>query len=66
MSMRCRKHRHINYKINNRTRTVNGVPVFFVAGTWYCDYNTYTNILGRHINIEVFCDWCDRFDLCPT
>jgi len=56
---------------NNQTRTkyINGVKAYFIAGVWYCDYNIYQHVRyqqGIKANVEVFCSWCQKWDLCPT
>ena len=58
-------------KFNNQkqVRYVNGVKTYFVAGSWYCDYNHYQQTRqqqGIKTNIDVFCSWCDTHDLQPT
>ena len=48
---------------------INGVKIYYVAGSWYCDYNHYQQARmqqGIKPNIDVFMSWCDRWDLCPT
>ena len=48
---------------------INGVKIYYVAGSWYCDYNHYQQARmqqGVKPNIDVFMSWCDRWDLCPT
>lgn len=50
-------------------KTINGVKSYYIAGVWYCDYNHYQEVKrqqGIKTNIDVFCSWCDRFDLMPT
>lgn len=53
----------IDYLRPKECKLVNGIPK---VGFWYCDYNTFTAVMGKHIGIENFCSWCDRFDLIPT
>ena len=48
---------------------INGVKIYYVAGSWYCDYNHYQQIKrqqGINANIDVFISFCNRFDLQPT
>ena len=52
-----------------KTRHINGVRAYLVAGVWYCDYNHYQQIKrqqGINANIDVFISFCNRFDLQPT
>jgi len=48
---------------------INGVKIYFVAGSWYCDYNNYKQTRmqqGVKPNEEVFISWCEKYDLLPT
>jgi len=48
---------------------INGVKIYYVAGSWYCDYNNYKQTRlqqGVKANEEVFISWCERYDLLPT
>lgn len=52
-----------------KTRHINGVRAYLVAGSWYADYNQYQQTKrqqGINANIEAFCLFCDRFNLQPT
>jgi len=49
-------------------KTINGVKAYYMAGVWYCDYKHYQAARmkqGIKTSIEVFCFWCDKYDLCP-
>lgn len=55
---------------NNHTnsRHIDRVKAYYKAGTWYADYNQYQQIKrqqGIKTSIEVFCLWCDHWDICP-
>jgi len=59
----------MNNNQTSKTRHINGVRAYLVAGTWYADYNQYKQTRaqqGVKTNEEVFISWCDRFDLQPT
>lgn len=50
-------------------RYINGVKTYFKAGVWYCDWNHYKKVKERQglkTNIEMFCLWCNHWDLQPT
>ena len=58
-----------NNEQTTKPRYINGVKAYYKAGVWYADYNQYVANRaqqGIKTNIEVFCSWCDRFDLVPT
>ena len=55
-------------KTNNRTRHIDGVKTYYKAGVWYADFNQYQQIKrqqGIKANIDVFCSWCNRYNLEP-
>jgi len=58
-------------KSNNQkqVRYVNGVKTYYKAGAWYCDWNYYQQAKeqqGIRANEDVFCSWCEKWDLSPT
>jgi len=58
-------------KTNNqkRTRNIDGIRAYYIVGIWYCDWNYYQHVKeqqGIRANVDVFCSWCEKWDLSPT
>lgn len=57
-----------NNEQTTKTRYINGVKAYYMAGVWYCDYNHYQAARmqqGIKTSIEAFCSWCSKYDLSP-
>jgi len=51
------------------TKYINGIKAYFIAGTWYCDWNNYRQTRhqqGINTNEDAFFSFCQSHDLCPT
>jgi len=56
-------------RMEKKTRHINGVKAYKVAGCWYADYNQYQAVRrqqGVNASIDVFCSWCEKYNLEPT
>jgi hypothetical protein len=54
---------------NQKTKYINGIKAYFIAGTWYADYNQYLHVRnqqGIRTSEDVFFSFCNLHDLCPT
>ncbi|MDD2627804.1 MAG: hypothetical protein PHD20_02840 [Clostridia bacterium] len=52
----------------SNSRHIDGIKTYYKAGVWYADFNQYQQVKwqqGIKTSIEVFCSWCDHWDLCP-
>jgi len=52
--------------MQNKTRHINGVKTFFIAGVWYADYQQYQQTKakqGIRTSIDAFLNFCDKWDL---